>query len=151
MSTSSFRDVRCIFLCPQLRRSWRGILVSGCPCVPPSVRACLCASVRQEPCMLEFWNFIYRKIADTRFFSCPSYLFFWSYASLKQSEWNLMHSISYEPLHARVFKFHIWISHEKIADPYFFLVRVISLSGVMPLRKNQNESLSARYFEKYLN
>ena len=32
-------------------------------------------------------------------------------------------------MHARVLKF----PHGKIADPYFFLVRVISLSGVMPL------------------
>ena len=23
-------------------------------------------------------------------------------------------------MHARVLKFHIWIPHEKIADPYFF-------------------------------
>ena len=30
-----------------------------------------------------------------------------------------MHSVSFE-LHARVLKFHIWISHEKIADMYFF-------------------------------
>ena len=32
-------------------------------------------------------------------------------------------------VHARVLKFHIWIPHGKIADPYSFLVRVISLSG----------------------
>ena len=36
-------------------------------------------------------------------------------------------------VHARVLKFCIWIPHGKIADQYFFLVRVISLSGVMPL------------------
>ena len=36
-------------------------------------------------------------------------------------------------VHARVLKFHIWIPHGKIADTHFFLVRVISLSGVMPL------------------
>ena len=33
---------------------------------------------------------------------------------------------------------------------FFFLVRFISLSGVMPLWKNQNEILSARYLEKNL-
>ena len=38
-----------------------------------------------------------------------------------------------QTVHARVLEFHIWISHGKIADPYFFLVRVISFSGVMPL------------------
>ena len=37
------------------------------------------------------------KIIDARFFSCPSYLSFWSYAPLKKSERNLMHAISYEP------------------------------------------------------
>ena len=67
-------------LCPQLRRSWRGILVSGC--------ASICSS---------------------------------------------------RTVHTRVLKFHIWIPHGKIADARFFLVWVISLSGVMPLWKNQNE------------
>ena len=33
----------------------------------------------------------------------------------------------------------LWIPHGKIADPYFFLFQVISLSGVMPLWRNQNE------------
>ena len=42
-------------------------------------------------------------------------------------------------VNARVLKFHIWISHGKIADTRFFLVRVISRSGIMPLWKNQNE------------
>ena len=41
---------------------------------------------------------------------------------------------SSKPVHARVLKFHIWISHGKIVDTrFFFLVRVISLSGVLPL------------------
>ena len=61
-------------LCPQLGRSWRGILVSGC------------ASVRLS-----------------------------------------------RTVHARVLKFHIWISNLKIVDYVFFLIRVISLFGVMPL------------------
>ena len=51
---------------------------------------------------------------------------------------------------ATVLKFHLWIPHGKIVDPFFFLVRVISLSGVMPLWKNENEILSARYLKKYL-
>ena len=53
-------------------------------------------------------------------------------------------------VYARVLKFHIWIPHGKVADLYFFLVQVISLSGVMRLWKNENEILSARYLEKYL-
>ena len=39
-------------------------------------------------------------------------------------------------VHARVLKYHIWIPHGKIAYPYyFFLIRVISLSGVIPFEK----------------
>ena len=53
-------------------------------------------------------------------------------------------------MHARVLKFHVWIPHGKIVNPICFLVWVVSLSGVMPLWKNQNEILSARYLEKYL-
>ena len=64
--------------------------------VRPSMRA----SVHQEPCMLKVLKFhiwiLHRKIADTHFFSCLSYLPFWSYAPLKKSEWNPMHAISYE-------------------------------------------------------
>ena len=126
------------FLCPQLWRSCRSILVSDCP------------SVHQKPCMLGFWNsymdsswknswrtffFLVRvislsrvvctfeniqmksdachilwtvparvlkfhiwiphgKIADRYFFSCPSYLLFWSYAPLKKTERNLVSKIS---------------------------------------------------------
>ena len=56
--------------------------------------------------------------------------------------WNRMKNYACHILwtvHACVLKFHIWIPHGNIADPYFFLVRVISFSGVMPLWKNQNE------------
>ena len=49
-----------------------------------------------------------------------------------------------------VLKFHTWIPHGKIADQYVFIVRVVSPSGVMPLCKNQDEILSARYLENCL-
>ena len=39
---------------------------------------------------------------------------------------------------------------EKIADSFLFLLRIISLSGVMSLWKNQNEILSASYLEKII-
>ena len=39
---------------------------------------------------------------------------------------------SSKTVHARVFKFHIWIPHGIVADTRFFLVQVTSLSGVMP-------------------
>ena len=77
--------------------------------------------------------------------------------------------LSLKTVHARVLKFHIWIPHEKYLTHVFFLVQVLFLSGVMPLWiksewslmhaisyeqcpfevmplwKNQNEILSARY------
>ena len=43
------------------------------------------------------------KIADLYFFSCPSYLPFWSYAPLKKSEWNLVSKIS-----RKVFELGAW-------------------------------------------
>ena len=30
-------------------------------------------------------------------------------------------------MHARVFKFHVWIPHEKIAGTYFFPIRIMPL------------------------
>ena len=53
----------------------------------------------------------------------------------------LMHALSHESVYARVLKFHIWFPHGKIAylSVFVFLVRVISLSGVM-LLKNQHET-----------
>ena len=78
-------------LCPQLWRSWRGILVSGCP-----VRASVLSRTMHAR-VLKFHVWIpHGKIFDTHFFSCTSYLPFWSYAPLKKSKQNLMHAISYE-------------------------------------------------------
>ena len=57
--------------------------------------------------------------------------------------------LSSKSVHARVLKFHIWIPHGKIADTRFiFIVRVISLSGVMPLWKHQNEIWCMPYLVK---
>ena len=90
-----------LYLWPQLRRSWRSILglvvrARVRPCVRPSVRAC----VRSKYACHIFWT-----------------------------------------VHARVLKFHIWIPYGQIADTrFFFLVRVISLSGVMPLWKIRMKS-----------
>ena len=54
-------------------------------------------------------------------------------------------------MHARVLKFHIWIAHGKIADPYFFLSELSLFLELCPFEKNQNEILSVvRYLEKYL-
>ena len=66
------------------------------------VHSCMHLSVRSSRAVhasvLKFYIWIpHGKIADTHFFSCPSYFPFWSYAPMKKSEWNLMHAISYEP------------------------------------------------------
>ena len=54
--------------------------------------------------VLKFHIWIPRgKIADPYFFSCPSYLPFWSYAPLKKSEWNLVSKIS-----RKVFELGAW-------------------------------------------
>ena len=66
------------------------------------VRVCVHAAVRSPKTVyvrvLKFHIWIpHGKIVDTHFFSCPSYLPFWSYAPLKKSKRNLMHAESYEP------------------------------------------------------
>ena len=37
-------------------------------------------------------------------------------------------------VHSIVSKFNIWVPHENLADSYLFLVRVISLCGIMTLK-----------------
>ena len=109
-------------------------MVSGCVCVHPSV---------QEPCMLGFWNFIYgflmeKYLIHVLFLSklCP-------FLELCPFEKIWMTSDAYHILwtmHSRVLKLHMWIPHGKIADTYFFLVWLISLSGVMPFEKIRMKS-----------
>ena len=60
------------------------------------------------------------KIIDAYVFSCTSYIPFWSYAPLKKSRMKSDSCCILRTLHARVLKFHIWIPHGKIADPYFY-------------------------------
>ena len=124
-----------------------GFGLSICPCVH--------ASVCQEPSMLGFWNFIYgffmEKYLNTCFFSCPSYLPFWSYALLNKIRIRSDACHILWTVHARVLKFHIWIPRgKKIADPYFFSCLSYLPFWSYALSKNQNEILSARYLKKYL-
>ena len=134
-------------------------MVSGCACIPPNfeevdaaywfrvVNASVLASVRLSRTVharvLKFHLLIpHGKIADTHFFSCPSYLLFWSYAPLKNIWMKSDTCHILWTMRARVWQFHIWISHGKIADLYFFfLVQVISLSGVMPLVKSCQQDI----------
>ena len=140
-----------LLLCPQLLRSWRGILVLGCP----SVRLCIRASVHQEPYMLGFWNFMYgflmEKYLTPFFFLVPSYLPYWSYASLnkiwmKSDACRILWNV-----HASVLKFHIWIPHGKIADLYFFSCpSFLPFWSYAPLKKsewNLVSKISLKVFE----
>ena len=51
-------------------------------------------------------------------------------------------------MHARFLKFHIWIPYGKVTSLFFFLTRVMPLSGVMPLFKHEMEILIARYLKR---
>ena len=64
----------------------------------------------------------WKKSWHTFFFSCPSYLPFWSYAPLKKLEWNLMHAKSYEPCLLGFWNF----IDGKIADFVFFFICKLS-------------------------
>ena len=83
--------------------SWRGILLLVCVLnsIHPSVHSSV---IHLDAChilwtmhgrVLKFHIWIlHEKITDPYFFSCPSYLLFWSYALLKSSRWNLVSKIS---------------------------------------------------------
>ena len=119
------------FLCPQLRRSCGSILVSGCP----SVRACVRPSIKKRAQGFEIshmdsswknsWCTFFLSELSPFLELCP-----FEKIRTKSDACHILWTV-----YARVLKFHVWIPHGKIADPYFFLVRVISLSGVMPLWK----------------
>ena len=101
-----------------------------------------CPSRTEHARVLKFHVWIpHGKIADTLFFlvqviSLSGVMPLWNFE--KKSEWNLMHVISYKPCMLGFWNF-IMDSSWKNSWLTFFLVRVISLSGIMPLWKNQNE------------
>ena len=73
-----------LLLCPQLRRSWRGILVSGCPCVYPSVGLSIHSSRTVHARVMKFHIWIPQgKRFDAHFFFLSELSPFWSYAPLK--------------------------------------------------------------------
>ena len=83
--------------------------------------------------VLKFYIWIpHGKIFDTSFFSCPNCPFL---------ELSIIEKIRMKSdachilwtLYARVLKFHMWIPQGSSWAMFFFLDRVISLSGVMPL------------------
>ena len=89
-------------LCPQLRRSWWGILVPGCACVHPSV----CSSRTMHARILKFHTWIpHGKIFDAHFISCQSNLPFWSYAPLNKVRMKSDACHILWTMHARVWNF----------------------------------------------
>ena len=69
-----------------------------------SIHVCIRLSRTVHDRVLKFHIWIpHIKIADTHFFSCPSYLPFLSYAPLKNSKWNLVSKIS-----RKVFELGAW-------------------------------------------
>ena len=110
------------------------------------VHACfrgVLASVRQEPCMLGFWNFIY---GSSRKNSWLMYSFLSKLSPFlelcpfekirkKSDACRILRTV-----HARVLKFHIWIPHGKIADLYFFpCLNYLPFWSYAPLKKNQKK------------
>ena len=80
---------------------------------------------------------LHGKIADTHFFSCPSFLPFWiplwKKNRMKSDACHILWTV-----HARVLKFHIWIPHGKIANPYiFFRLIYLPFWSFAPLNKSE--------------
>ena len=116
----------------------------------------LVSKMSQKLLKLEPWNLRNRLVAmsnDLINFWINSEKYFLSYGPL--SFWAFLHCTLFDALHkfctvhVRVLKFHIWILHEKIADTYVFLIRIVPFSWVMAHWKNMDEILSAKYLKKY--
>ena len=132
------------FLCPQLQRSWWGILVSGCPCIRLWWR-----TVHAR--VLKFHIWIPRgKIADTHFFFLSELSPFMELCPFEKIRMKSDACHIFWAVHARVLEISYMDSSWKNNWPvFFFLVRVISLSGVIPLWKNQNKKTITLFFQSY--
>ena len=95
-------------------KSWRAILDSGC----------VCSSVRSRTVharVLKFHIWIpHGKIFEPRFFFLSELSTFlelrlFEKIQMKSDACHILWTV-----HARVLKFHIWIPHGEIADPYYF-------------------------------
>ena len=91
---------------------------------------CVCPSVCSRTVharVLKFHIWIpHGKLFDTHFFSCPSYLPFWSYAALKKIRMKSDACHILWTMLARVLKFYLWIPYGKIVDQYFFFLSELS-------------------------
>ena len=99
-------------LCPHLRRSWLGILVSGCPCVRSS------RTMHARVLKFHIWT-PHGKVADTRFFFFSELSPFLELCSFEKIRMKSDACHILWTVHARVLKFHTCIPHGKIADSYF--------------------------------
>ena len=132
----------------KLIRDFSCILPPNPTPLPPLRRSYILWTVHARVLKFHLWS-PHGKLADPYYFLSELSPFL----ELCTFEKNRMKSDAYHILwtvHARVLKFHIWIPHGKIADPYFFPVRFTSLSRVMLLWKNLTEILLARYLENCL-
>ena len=124
---------------------------------------CICGKWRRFWCgktwirISEFWEMIKKKAKSLL---CPKlrrnwggHIAFWPYVRpcVRASATLFMHAMSYEPCILVFWNFIYWFLVKTIADKYFYLIWVISISGVMPLwKKNQNEIFLARHPKKCL-
>ena len=119
-----------------------------------SIRLSVRSSKTVHASVMKFHIWIpHGKIVDTLFFSCPSY------APLKISLpggmplWKNGNEIWCMPylMNTMVLKFHIWIPHGKIADPYFFsCLSYLPFWSYAPLKKsawNLVSKISRKVFE----
>ena len=105
------------FLCPQLRRSWQGVLISVCPCV----RLCICVSVHSSRTMrarvLTFHIWIpHGKIVEHVFFFLSELSPFLELCPFEKIRMKSDACHILQTVHANVLTFHIWIPHGKTAD-----------------------------------
>ena len=119
------------------------------------VRTCVRPSV-QKLCMLGFWNFIYGFLMEkylthvfflVRVISLSGVMPFEKIRT-KSDACHILWTV-----HTRVLKFHIWIPHGKVADPYFFFFSCPSYLpfwSYAPLKKsewNLVSKISQKVFE----
>ena len=130
-------------LCPQLRKNWWGILVSGCACA----RSWKNVHAR----ILKFHIWIpHGKIVETRFFflsELSPFLELCPFEKIKTIS-DICHILW--TVHTRIFKFHKWIPHGKIADLNFFSSSYLPFWSYASLKKsewNLVSKMSQKVFE----
>ena len=113
--------------------------------VHPSIRSSKTVHAR----VLKFHIWIpHGKIAATRFFFLSELSPFLEFCPLEKIRMKSDACHISWTVHARVLKFHIWIPHEKIADPYFFFLSALSPLGSYDSLKKSEWNLSSKISRK---